>query len=236
MEGGDTTSRPTTGRLKPSTPTSRPTGSTGSSSLLLWEDPLLGPISGVTSTGSPAALPAVEWGGRAATLATYLQDKSARGGSSGEPQPAGCGTYPPARRRRATSRLSFCARPNRRSSAQTPHSSLRPSSDGAPSSAWRRAGSPRPGWPQPPSAARRSAEPRASPAGWRSRGARWWRRSRASGGCGATATCATWSAPWTHWPRPTARLLTWRRIDDYGAETGSPSLAKFNNERDNPEP
>ena len=40
--------------------------------------------------------------------------------------------------------------------------------------------------------------------------------------------------PWTHWPRPTARLLTWRRIDDYGAETGSPSLAKFNNERDNP--
>ena len=127
-------------------------------------DPPLGRISGVTSTGSPAALPAVEWGGRAATLATYLQDKSARGGSSGEPPPAGCGTYPPARRRRATSRLSFCARPNRRSSARTPHSSLRPSSDGAPSSAWRRAGSPRPGWPQPPSAARRSAEPRASPA------------------------------------------------------------------------
>ena len=30
-------------------------------------------------------------------------------------------------------------------------------------------------------------------------------------------------------------MLTWRRIDDYGAETGSPSLAKFNNERDNPE-
>ena len=29
-------------------------------------------------------------------------------------------------------------------------------------------------------------------------------------------------------------MLTWRRIDDYGAETGSPSLAKFNNERDNP--
>ena len=34
----------------------------------------------------------------------------------------------------------------------------------------RRAGSPRPGWPQPPRAARRSAEPRASPAGRRSRG------------------------------------------------------------------
>ena len=46
--------------------------------------------------------------------------------------------------------------------------------------------------------------------------------------------CATWSAPWTLWPRPTAPLLTWRRIDDYGAETRSPSLAKFNNERDNP--
>ena len=30
-------------------------------------------------------------------------------------------------------------------------------------------------------------------------------------------------------------MLTWRRIDDYGAETGSPSLAKFNNERDNPD-
>ncbi len=30
------------------------------------------------------------------------------------------------------------------------------------------------------------------------------------------------------------RLLTWRRIDDLGAETGSPPLAKFNNERDNP--
>ena len=32
------------------------------------------------------------------------------------------------------------------------------------------------------------------------------------------------------------RLLTWRRIDDLGAETGSPPLAKFNNERDNPVP
>ena len=31
------------------------------------------------------------------------------------------------------------------------------------------------------------------------------------------------------------RLLTWRRIDDLGAETGSPPLAKFNNERDNPD-
>ena len=30
------------------------------------------------------------------------------------------------------------------------------------------------------------------------------------------------------------RLLTWRKIDDLGAETGSPPLAKFNNERDNP--
>ena len=89
---------------------------------------------------------------------------TSRGGSSGEPPPAGCGTYPPARRRRATSRLSFCARPNRRSSARTPHSSVRPTSHGASSSAGRRAGSPRPGWPQPPSAARRSAEPRASPA------------------------------------------------------------------------
>ena len=53
--------------------------------------------------------------------------------------------------------------------------------------------------------------------------------------CGATATYATWSAPWTRWPRPTVRLLTWRRIDDLGAETGSPPLAKFNNERDNPD-
>ena len=33
-------------------------------------------------------------------------------------------------------------------------------------------------------------------------------------------TCATWSAPWTHWPRPTARLPTWRRIDDYGGKQG----------------
>ena len=29
-------------------------------------------------------------------------------------------------------------------------------------------------------------------------------------------------------------MLTWRRIDDLGTETGSPPLAKFNNERDNP--
>ena len=29
-------------------------------------------------------------------------------------------------------------------------------------------------------------------------------------------------------------MLTRRRIDDLGAETGSPPLAKFNNERDNP--
>ena len=65
---------------------------------------------------------------------------TSRGGSSGEPPPAGCGTYPPARRRRATSRLSFCARPNRRSSARTPHSSLRPPSYGASSSAWRSGG------------------------------------------------------------------------------------------------
>ena len=48
-----------------------------------------------------------------------------RGLIRGEPPPAGCGTYPQARRRRATSRLSFCARPfcarpNRRSSARTP--------------------------------------------------------------------------------------------------------------------
>ena len=57
-----------------------------------------------------------------------------------------------------------------------------------------------------------------------------------TGPCSRGATsCATWSAPWTLWPRPTARLLTWRRIDDLGAETGSPPLAKFNNERDNPQ-
>ena len=31
-----------------------------------------------------------------------------------------------------------------------------------------------------------------------------------------------------------AQLLMWRRIDDFGAETGSPALAKFNIERDNP--
>ena len=81
----------------------------------------------------------------------------------------GRGTYSP-RPRRATSRLSFCARPKRLSSARKPPSSLRPSSVGASSSAWRRTRSPRPGWPQPPAAARRSAEPRASPE----------RRSRAS--------------------------------------------------------
>ena len=72
--------------------------------------------------------------------------------------------------RRATSRLSFCARPKRLSSARKPPSSLRPSSVGASSSAWRRTRSPLPGWPQPPAAARKSAEPRASPE----------RRSRAS--------------------------------------------------------
>ena len=81
----------------------------------------------------------------------------------------GRGTYS-SRPRRATSRLSFCARPKRLSSARKPPSSLRPSSVGASSSAWRRTRSPRPGWPQPPAAARRSAEPRASPE----------RRSRAS--------------------------------------------------------
>ena len=67
----------------------------------------------------------------------------------------GRGTYSP-RPRRATSRLSFCARPKRLSSARKPPSSLRPSSVGASSSAWRRTRSPRPGWPQPPAAARRS--------------------------------------------------------------------------------
>ena len=39
---------------------------------------------------------------------------------------------------------------------------------------------------------------------------------RASGGCGATAACATWSGPWTRWPRRLAQSLTWRRIDDFG--------------------
>ena len=38
----------------------------------------------------------------------------------------------------------------------------------------------------------------------------------------------------TCWPRPTVRLLAWRRIGDLGAETGSPPLPKFSNERDNP--
>ena len=42
----------------------------------------------------------------------------------------------------------------------------------------------------------------------------WWRRNRASGGPAATAIYVTWSAPWTHWPRPTAWLLTWRNMDD----------------------
>ena len=41
-------------------------------------------------------------------------------------------------RRRATSRLSFCAPPNRLSSARTPPPSLWPSSDGVSSSVWRR--------------------------------------------------------------------------------------------------
>ena len=67
------------------------------------------------------------------------------------------GTYS-SRPRRATSRLSFCARPKRLSSARKPPSSLRPSSVGASSSAWRRTRSPLPGWRQPPAAARRSAE------------------------------------------------------------------------------
>ena len=47
------------------------------------------------------------------------------------------------RPRRATSRLSFCVRPKRLSSARKPPSSLRPSSVGASSSAWRRTRSPR---------------------------------------------------------------------------------------------
>ena len=33
-------------------------------------------------------------------------------------------------------------------------------------------------------------------------------------------TCDTWPAPWTRWPRPTARLLTWRRIDDSERKQG----------------
>ena len=33
----------------------------------------------------------------------------------------------------------------------------------------------------------------------------------------------TWSVPWTRWLRPTAWLLTWRNIDDFVEETGSPS-------------
>ena len=42
--------------------------------------------------------------------------------------------------------------------------------------------------------------------------------------------------PWTHWPRPPVGLLTWRRIDDLGAETGGPATRELNNERDNPRP
>ena len=54
-------------------------------------------------------------------------------------QPLVCGrTYPSWPGRRATSRLSFCARPNRLSSARPPPPSLWPSSDGASSSEWRR--------------------------------------------------------------------------------------------------
>ena len=59
------------------------------------------------------------------------------------PRTGTCSSRP----RRATSRLSFCARPKRLSSARKPPSSLRPSSVGASSSAWRRTRSPRPGWP-----------------------------------------------------------------------------------------
>ena len=36
--------------------------------------------------------------------------------------------------------------------------------------------------------------------------------------------CSTWSVPWTRCLRPTAWLLTWRKIDDYVEEIGSPSL------------
>ena len=41
-------------------------------------------------------------------------------------------------------------------------------------------------------------------------------------GPGATANCSTWSVPWTRWLRPTAWLPTWRNIDDFVEETGSP--------------
>ena len=48
------------------------------------------------------------------------------------------------------------------------------------------------------------------------------------------AAPALQSLPWTHWPRPTVRLLTWRRIDDLGAETGSPPLASSTTRGTNP--
>ena len=34
--------------------------------------------------------------------------------------------------------------------------------------------------------------------------------------------CSACSAPWTRWARPTAWLPTWRNIDDFVEETGSP--------------
>ena len=68
-----------------------------------------------------------------------------------------------ARPKRLSSARSFCARPKRLSSARTPPPSLWPSSDGASSPVWRRTRSPRQGWPQPTAAERRSAEPLASP-------------------------------------------------------------------------
>ena len=63
-------------------------------------------------------------------------------------------------------------------------------SHGVSSSSGRRAGSPRPGWPQPPYAAKRSPEPRASPTGRRSRGSDGtYRSSRAAPRC-QLAVCA----------------------------------------------
>ena len=86
---------------------------------------------------------------------------------------ADTGAYPESRRRRAAGYFAaFFLRAAQEAftSARTPPPSLWPSSDGASSPVWRRTRSPRQGWPQPPAAARRSAEPLASPER-RSRGA-----------------------------------------------------------------
>ena len=47
-------------------------------------------------------------------------------------------------------------------------------------------------------------------------------------------SAAPGSSLWMRWPRPTAWLLTWRKIDAFVGETKGSPLLKFNSERDNP--